>query len=277
MGRLGDGQYGSVDAVQCKLDGQVYAMKTMPKHTIRRAGAQVSLELERHIHILAHSCAAAPIPKLFVAFQSQDSVSLVTSYAACGSLWDRLCSLSDEEDQAGHMSASEIQWWSPQMIVAIQWLHDQGYVHRDIKPHNFLITDRGRLLLTDFGSAAELHQPNQSSQRPFVSRDLCCLPIGTPDYIAPEVLLYAEDAFVQAADEDRTTHDPLAIGYDLSIDWWSFGATIYEMTTGKGPFWAPTIQQTYLLITQYEGNLQLPAPCDEGIRQLLQGYVWNIL
>ncbi|WVQ66282.1 uncharacterized protein L199_004461 [Kwoniella botswanensis] len=275
IGRLGDGQFGTVDAVECKLNGQVYAMKTMPKQAIKRAGIQVCLELERHIHILSHVFPAAPVPTLFVAFQSKDSISLVTEYAACGSLWDRLCSLSDEDDQAGCMTVAEIKWWSPQMVAAIQWMHDQGYVHRarDIKPHNFLITDGGRLKLTDFGSSAELSRPRVPSERPFVPHDLCCLPIGTPDYIAPEVLLCAEEAFVQAAGANEASYSPPTFGYDLSIDWWSFGATVFEMATGKGPFWAPTIQQTYFEITQYKGDLQCPLKLDEGLRRLLQRYV----
>ncbi|WWC92807.1 uncharacterized protein L201_007766 [Kwoniella dendrophila CBS 6074] len=273
IGRLGDGQFGLVNAVVCKLDGQVYAMKTMQKHAIQRAGPQINLAIERHVHILSHLSSSAPAPKLLTAFHDSETISLVTSYAACGSLWDRLCSLSNEDDQIGCMTGLEIQWWSPQMIAAIQWLHSQGYAHRDVKPHNFLITDKAQLLLTDFGSSVTLIQPDHLSAYPYVARDECLVPIGTPDYIAPEVLVFAEAAYMACIQGEEGDEDTPKAGYDLSVDWWSLGATLFEMATGKGPFWAPTIQQTYTLLTQFQGNFRIPNGMDKKMSQLLKGYI----
>ena len=136
---------------------------------------------------------------------------------------------------------------------------------RDIKPHNFLLLPDSHLLLTDFGSSAPLIPRVQLSSKTikpvplFVSRRYCRILAGTPDYVAPEVLLFAEQAVVEAMrpsdvgdDEGQTNGlsegqsiDERDKGYDASIDWWSLGATLCEMATGRAPFWASSIRETY--------------------------------
>ncbi|WVQ95813.1 hypothetical protein IAU59_002912 [Kwoniella sp. CBS 9459] len=275
LGRLGDGQFGVVNAVRCRLNSQVYAMKTMKKFAVTRAGPHISLALERHIHLLAHAERNPPVPKLVFAFQSETSISLVTTYAACGSLWDRLCSLSSVEDTPGCMSEDEAGYWARQMVNAIAWVHKHGFVHRDIKPHNFLITLQSRLLLTDFGSAAILEGPTQDNpnSRPCISYDSCLLPVGTPDYIAPEILRIAESALVEAAESQSGHSSYMAnnVGYDLTVDWWSLGATLFEMVTSQGPFLAPTIQETYNRLIDYKGHLDMPTNMSRELREVLQG------
>lgn len=64
--------------------------------------------------------------------------------------------------------------------LAIRALHQMGYVHRDIKPDNILLDRCGHVKLADFGSAAKL------SSSGFVTQ---AMPVGTPEYIAPEILL----------------------------------------------------------------------------------------
>lgn len=63
--------------------------------------------------------------------------------------------------------------------MALQDLHGMGYVHRDIKPDNILLDRCGHLKLADFGSAAKFDSLGMVKSGP---------PVGTPDYVAPEVL-----------------------------------------------------------------------------------------
>ncbi|WVO14356.1 hypothetical protein L204_101988 [Cryptococcus depauperatus] len=273
LGCLGQGQFGLIEAVKCRINGQIYAMKTIEKLSAIRAGPQLSLSLEKHIHRLSTGFKNPPAPQLLAAFQNETSLSLITTYAPCGSLWDRICSFS----ASGHtrLAEEEIKWWAAQMIQAIDWLHQLKYVHRDIKPHNFVITSTYHLLLTDFGSAAPLNPSINFNEPPFVHRKFCVLPIGSPDYIAPEVLVFAEQAALTAAQDlagnKSASLQPEDIrGYDATVDWWSLGASIFEFAVGKTPFWAETIEQTYQQLMAFEGQLNYPSFVSMELQTLLQ-------
>ncbi len=103
-----------------------------------------------------------------------------------------------------------------QLAAALSALHAAGRLHRDIKPSNVLITDSGRLVLLDFGLAAELAPsgPSATEQGRL---------IGTPAYMAPE----------QATDAALTE----------AADWYAVGVLLYEALTGVLPFPGRGLQQ----------------------------------
>lgn len=230
----------------------------------------MSLANERHIHKLA--TASSPAPLFAASFQSPTALHLVSAFAPCGSLWDRVCEMLPSPGlDTGRMDEDELTWWARQMVSAISWIHGVGYAHRDVKPHNFLLLPDARLWLTDFGSAAPLANGS-------VPRRHCMLPAGTPDYVAPEVLRMAEDAMIEAAQTDqddsfadRTIRqmDIDQPGYGPDIDWWSLGATLYELSVGRSPFFAPSIGGTYDRIMRCD--MRMPDTLSPQLKSLLSG------
>lgn len=71
------------------------------------------------------------------------------------------------------------RFYMAEMTLALNTLHQMGYVHRDVKPENILLDRFGHLKLADFGNAAPMNKSGNV---------ICLSPVGTPNYIAPELL-----------------------------------------------------------------------------------------
>jgi serine/threonine protein kinase len=107
-----------------------------------------------------------------------------------------------------------------QICDGLDYAHQHGVMHRDIKPANVFVLQDGNVKVMDFGLAARLREP-LPGQVAFV---------GTPQYMAPEVV--------------AASHV-----YDARVDIWSTGVTLYQLLTGRLPFFAPSISQLLYNIT----------------------------
>ena len=102
--------------------------------------------------------------------------------------------------------------------MALECLHKNNIVYRDLKPENVLLDNEGHIRLTDFGLSKDCVGANQ------LTHTFC----GTPEYLAPEVIHGA--------------------GYGHAVDWWSLGTLLYEMLTGLPPFFNNNLHVMYVLV-----------------------------
>ncbi|KAJ7621379.1 kinase-like protein [Roridomyces roridus] len=261
LGMLEQGQFGVIDVVKCRLDGRVYVRKSIEKRFALRTREQCSPQFERDILLRARTTESVWAPHLLSAFQTPTHLNLVMEYASGGTLWDVL-----ESNLNGRISEEDMAWWTPQVISAVHWCHTQGFAHRDIKPHNFVLTPDARILLIDFGTAAPLAEGGR------IPKQYCLVPCGTCDYISPEILNAHEQALLALEMDDRP-EEPY--GYGFEIDWWSLGAMLYELVYGAAPFFATDIGTTYLRIMDHEKSLKFAAsvPVSAVFRDLLRRFL----
>ncbi|XP_072456396.1 citron Rho-interacting kinase [Notamacropus eugenii] len=223
---VGCGHFAEVQVVREKVTGDIYAMKVMKKRPLLAREEVLFFEEERSI--LSRS--ASPwIPQLHYAFQDKENLYLVMEYLPGG---DLLSLLNRYEDQ---LDENMVEFYLAELVLAIHSVHQMGYVHRDIKPENILIDRTGHIKLVDFGAAAKMTTNNMVNAK---------LPIGTPDYMAPEVLTVMNG-------DGKGFHGP-------ECDWWSLGVIAYEMVYGRSPFTEGTTAKTFNNIMNFQRFLKFP-------------------
>ncbi|NWR75988.1 CTRO kinase, partial [Centropus unirufus] len=223
---VGCGHFADVKVVREKVTGDVYAMKVMSKESLLAQEHVSFFEEERCI--LSQSTSPW-IPQLQYAFQDKKNLYLIMEYQPGG---DLLSLLNRYEDQ---LDESMVQFYLAELVLAIHSVHQMGYVHRDIKPENILIDRTGHIKLVDFGSAAKMTGNKTVNAK---------LPVGTPDYMAPEMLTGLNG-------DGKASYGP-------ECDWWSLGVIAYEMIYGRSPFAEGTSAKTFNNIMNFQRFLKFP-------------------
>ncbi|XP_044498665.1 serine/threonine-protein kinase tricornered-like [Mangifera indica] len=256
---IGKGAFGEVRVCREKATGHVYAMKKLKKSEMLRRGQVEHVKAERNLLAEVDSNC---IVKLYCSFQDDEYLYLIMEYLPGGDMMTLLM-------RKDTLTEDEARFYVGETVLAIESIHKHNYIHRDIKPDNLLLDRDGHMKLSDFGLCKPLDCSNlqekdfsmgnnlsgalQSDGRPVAPRRtqqeqllhwqrnrrmLAYSTVGTPDYIAPEVLLKK--------------------GYGMECDWWSLGAIMYEMLVGYPPFYSDEPMSTCRKIVNWRTHLKFP-------------------
>src|SRR5262245_5379236 len=211
---VGAGGMGVVYKAEQRMMGRVVALKVMARRYTANPEAVARFRRE------VHAAARLNHPNIVTAHDADEAEGLhflVMEYVEGTSL-DRLVR------RRGPLSVVTACRCIRQAALGLQHAHEQGMVHRDIKPHNLMVTRKGQVKVLDFGLArlvAEVDAPGWSGREPTpgptVAVTTPSLVMGTPDYLAPE----------QARN---------ASAVDIRADIYSLGCVLYFLLTGRPPF-----------------------------------------
>jgi len=138
------------------------------------------------------------IARALGSFQDDHYLYLLMDHLQRGELFSLLVEVNTLPLETGRLYTAEL-------LLALEYLHEQDLVYRDLKPENVLITHDGHLVLTDMGFC-----------KPLKTGELTFTTCGTADYMAPEAMLHK--------------------GYNRMVDLWSLGVFVFEMLAGFAPF-----------------------------------------
>ncbi|EPZ32698.1 Serine/threonine-dual specificity kinase domain-containing protein [Rozella allomycis CSF55] len=271
---LGKGAFGVVKLVKEKDTGELFAMKIIRKDVALKKRQEGHVRAERDFLIEA-SESSKWIVKLVYSFQDNNNLYMGGDLLTLLIRQDVL-----NEDMA--------KFYAAEMVCAIAEAHQLGYIHRDVKPDNFLFEESGHLKLSDFGLATNFHwthdaafydlhrsktqtvlQRNQSNAQIEDSTNSMAESSAEAHMLVPpskdKILDWRDRHRKQQAYSIVGTNNYMAVeviqgkdGYDELCDWWSFGVILYEMLYGFPPFCSSSKHNTKLKILRWKQTLKFP-------------------
>ncbi|XP_029110662.1 microtubule-associated serine/threonine-protein kinase 3 isoform X4 [Scleropages formosus] len=247
---ISNGAYGAVYLVRHRETRQRFAMKKINRQNLILRNQIQQVFVERDILTFAEN---PFVVSMFCSFETRRHLCMVMEYVEGGDCATLLKNM-------GPLPVDMARLYFAETVLALEYLHNYGIVHRDLKPDNLLITSMGHIKLTDFGLSkiglmnmtTNLYEGHiEKDTREFLDKQVC----GTPEYIAPEVILRQ--------------------GYGKPVDWWAMGVILYEFLVGCVPFFGDTPEELFGQVVSDdiiwpEGDDALPADAQDLITRLLK-------
>ena len=259
---IGKGAFGEVRVCKYIPNGSIVAIKKMKKEEMHKKNQVLHVRAERDVLSEAKN---EWIVDLKFSFQDQNYLYLGMEFLPGGDLMSLLMARDI-------LPEHEAKFYAAEIVLAIESVHKLDCIHRDLKPDNVLIDADGHIKLSDFGLSKKLdlklmdnhlqnelrnfgNNNNSNNVRGFKNisyaqqfsqfksiknkkrRAFAFSTVGTPDYIAPEVIRQK--------------------GYGQEIDWWSLGVIMFEMMIGYPPFFSESSTETCKKILDWRNTLNI--------------------
>lgn len=219
---LGRGTFAEVILSKSRIDEEYYAVKIVSKEAlIRRDQVEHALNEKRIMEAI--NCPFTIHLKTF--FMDWKNIYFVIPFYSGGELLKYLRKIQ-------RMEETQSKFYVAQVVLALEYLHNLNIAFRDLKPENIMMDHTGYIKVVDFGFSKQL-----GNKRTYT---LC----GTPEYLAPEVLL--------------------GKGYGCAVDWWAVGVLAFELGCGRSPFlhkdtkrvFQNIVECSYTMVETFSDDLQ---------------------
>lgn len=269
---IGKGAFGEVRLVQKRDTGKIYAMKTLLKAEMYKKDQLAHVKAERDV--LAGSDSPWVV-SLYYSFQDSVNLYLIMEFLPGGDLMTMLI--------RWQIFTEDItRFYMAECVLAIEAIHNLGFIHRDVKPDNILIDIRGHIKLSDFGLSTGFHKthdssyykkllekenqgqnglqvPGKTGQRNSMMVDAINLTMSNRQQMqtwrkSRRLMAYSTVGTPDYIAPEIFIHQ----GYGQECDWWSLGAIMFECLIGWPPFCSETPHETYRKIISWQESLVIP-------------------
>ncbi|XP_050448177.1 3-phosphoinositide-dependent protein kinase 1 isoform X3 [Cataglyphis hispanica] len=257
---IGEGSFSTVYLAKDIHTSKEYAIKVCEKRHILKEKKSEYVKREKDVlNMLAD--AKHSFVRLFCTFQDSERLYFVLSYAKNGELLPYI-------NKVGSFDIECTKFYSAEILRGLEYLHGLGIIHRDLKPENILLDEKMHVLITDFGSAKILDDPEtvltkttttttasdgdpDAQQQQQYRRERRGSFVGTAQYVSPELLT------------DKTA--------SRASDLWALGCIVYQMVAGLPPFRS---RSEYMI---FQKILKLEYEIPDGFCELAKSLVSQLL
>lgn len=229
--KIGEGAFSTVYQVKCLKTNQSYAMKEIEYTRLNDKQKQYAQE---EIKIMKKTRNPFII-SFHEAFLSDHYLYIVMELAEQGDLQKKIFEMQEKNEK---FPIDTVWKFFFQILSGLKALHDQNFIHRDVKPANIFITNEGNLKLADFNVGKE------------DSRNLVRTRIGTPLIMSPEVLQGKE--------------------YSNKTDIWSLGCVVIELATMKRPYEAEHEIALFNKLKKFKVSLPVDKELEKVVKKMMR-------